>query len=439
MKKIITVLLVTLNVLVYAQETYTIQGHFPNFPNSNYELKGYKGLQQITIATAKSKEDGKFTLSYPETYVGNAQLYMNGAYQNLFLLNKENIHIFWEDLTKREDMQLTGSKEYDAFLKGMKTFQDSEAKVAGLHYLLPLYKTDTIKQLHFAKELDTVAYAFPSYIKALADSLYVRQYLLAKGLIEQMPNSVKSYTWRAPAHVPEFMAIDFKVLKHSGLYKDLIEGYTSLVERFPLEEVNPLLVEAINKVLTELKEEPSIQQNIAQQWFTLLESKSLFAAAEHLALAMLNQEGTVLDAKSLSLFKKYEALAVGYTAPDIQLTKRKKLSHIKNNSLLVFGSSECGPCAEAKKQLLDYYPKWQAKGNIEVVYISIDTDKALYQETFGNTPWQTYCDFKGWDTQAAKDYFVNATPTYVLLDKDLKILVHPKTVAHANFFIMNKL
>ena len=207
--------------------------------------------------------------------------YMNGAYQNLFLLNKENIHIFWEDLTKREGMQITGSAEYDAFLKGMKTFQDSEAKLGGLNYLLPLYKTDSIKQLLFAKELDTVTNAFPAYIKALSDSLYVRQFLLAKGLIEQMPKTVETYKWRAPAHVAEFMAIDFKALKHAGLYKDLIEGYTNLAARFPLVEVNLLLTEAINKVVTELKDQSSTLQEISLQWCTLLESKSLFDAAAH--------------------------------------------------------------------------------------------------------------------------------------------------------------
>ena len=41
----------------------TIQGHFPNFPNSTYELKGYEGMQQKILSTATSKDDGKFTLT----------------------------------------------------------------------------------------------------------------------------------------------------------------------------------------------------------------------------------------------------------------------------------------------------------------------------------------------------------------------------------------
>jgi len=74
-----------------------------------------------------------------------------------------------------------------------------------------------------------------------------------------------------------------------------------------------------------------------------------------------------------------------------------------------------------------------------VVYISLDTDQATFNTAFKDVPWPSYCDFKGWNTQAVKDYFVNGTPTYVLLDKDLKILVHPNSIAHANSWVINRL
>jgi hypothetical protein len=43
-----------------------------------------------------------------------------------------------------------------------------------------------------------------------------------------------------------------------------------------------------------------------------------------------------------------------------------------------------------------------------------------------------YCDFKGLETQATIDYFVNATPTYILLDKNRKILEHAASAGHVN-------
>ena len=443
MKNYIIVLLFIVNQ-VFAQETYTIQGHFPKFPNSRYELKGYEGLEQKTLSQSESKEDGKFTLTYPRNYTGVAQLWMNGAYQVLLFLNHEDITLHWEDLTNRDGLE-TNSQEYQAFLGGMKTFQDSEAKLAGLNYLVPLYAQDSIKQHWLAHELDTVAYSFPKYIKSLPEQRFVRQYLLARGLIEQMPKTVETYKWRAPAHIAEFMAVDVKALEHSGLYKELLQGYTNLVERFPLEEVYEILNPAIDKVITELKDEPTLQQEIAQNWFTLLEQKSLFKAAEHLALKMLNDQSCQLNEKSINLFEQYRKMAVGKTAPNIvfenieQRTKSKDLKSLPNKyKLVVFGASWCPNCQTDLPKLKEKYETLKQQYDVEMVYISIDTDKTAFESKYKEAPFITYCDAKGWETQAAKDYHVFATPSYFLLDKDLKILEKIQSVEHLESWIKGK-
>ncbi len=425
----------------YAQGTFTIQGHFPNFPNSNFELKGYEGLQEKILLKTSSNQEGKFTLTYPADYVGVAQLYMNGAYANLLFLNKENYSIFWEDLTKRDDIQVTGSAEYDAFLTGMKTFQEAEGKLAGWHYLLPLYKSDSTKQKAIVNDLEYTNNLFPNYVKSLPAKLWVRQYLLTKGLIEQMPNSVKTYTWRAPQHVTEFMAIDIKALKHAGLIKDAIEGYTYLVERFPLEEVYPLLEEAIDKVVLELKEEPAIQQQVAQHWFTFLESHSLFKAAEHLALKMLNQDNCMLDAQIKDRFEQYRALAIGKIAPNIefnsQKSKVKSLYDIKSNyKLVVFGASWCPNCKTDYTKWQEKYVELKKGYDIEIVYVSIDTDKKVFEDYYKEAPFITFCDTKGWETQAAKDYHVFATPTYILLNKNNTIVAKIQTPEHLEAWLL---
>jgi len=428
MKNYIIVLLFIVNQ-VFAQETYTIQGHFPKFPNSRYELKGYEGLEQKTLSQSESKEDGKFTLTYPRNYTGVAQLWMNGAYQVLLFLNHEDITLHWEDLTNRDGLE-TNSQEYQAFLGGMKTFQDSEAKLAGLNYLVPLYAQDSIKQHWLAHELDTVAYSFPKYIKSLPEQRFVRQYLLARGLIEQMPKTVETYKWRAPAHIAEFMAVDVKALEHSGLYKELLQGYTNLVERFPtIEETNTILNTAIDKVIGDLKDNPTLQEEVGQMWFTYLESHSLSRPAEHLATLMLKDNHS-LNEKSINLFEQYRKMAVGKTAPDIELND-KKLSQVKNKyKLVVFGASWCPNCQADYPKLKEKYESLKKKYDLEMVYISIDTDKSAFENYYKDAPFITYCDTKGWNTQAAKDYHVFATPTYILLDKELKILSKIQSPEH---------
>ena len=436
MKNVVFIFLL-LTQYASAQETYTINGHFPNFPNSRYELKGYEGMQQKTLSTATNKEDGKFTLTYPKDYKGVAQLWMNGAYQVLLFLNKEDITLHWEDLTNRDNLQ-ANSTEYEAFIGGMKAFQDSEAKLAGLHYLVPLYAQDSLKQQFFINELDSVANAFPKYVKSLPEQRFVRQYLLARGLIEQMPKTVETYKWRAPAHIAEFMAVDVKALEHSGLYKELLQGYTNLVERFPtIEETNTILNTAIDKVIGDLKDNPTLQEEVGQMWFTYLESHSLSRPAEHLATLMLKDNHS-LNEKSINLFEQYRKMAVGKTAPDIELND-KKLSQVKNKyKLVVFGASWCPNCQADYPKLKEKYESLKKKYDLEMVYISIDTDKSAFENYYKDAPFITYCDTKGWNTQAAKDYYVMATPSYYMLDNKQKIVAKTQSVEQLDSFLNKK-
>ena len=45
------------------------------------------------------------------------------------------------------------------------------------------------------------------------------------------------------------------------------------------------------------------------------------------------------------------------------------------------------------------------------------------------------CDYKNWGTQAAKDYYVFATPTMFLLDTDKKIVLRPNSVKQIDAWV----
>ena len=45
------------------------------------------------------------------------------------------------------------------------------------------------------------------------------------------------------------------------------------------------------------------------------------------------------------------------------------------------------------------------------------------------------CDYKKWDTHAALDYYVFATPTMFLLDKNQKIILRPNSVKQIDAWV----
>lgn len=89
---------------------------------------------------------------------------------------------------------------------------------------------------------------------------------------------------------------------------------------------------------------------------------------------------------------------------------------------------------------MGYYDTWhEANVPLEIIYISLDTDENTFRKAYRNAPWPSYCDFKAWNSPAVQDYYVYATPTYLLLDQNRKILLHPRSLAHVNAWIPGKL
>ncbi|MDP2365424.1 MAG: TlpA disulfide reductase family protein, partial [Ignavibacteria bacterium] len=96
---------------------------------------------------------------------------------------------------------------------------------------------------------------------------------------------------------------------------------------------------------------------------------------------------------------------------------------------IIFYASWCPHCQTLLPQIYDYY-KNQKEKKFEVLAISIDssrTDWLNFVKT-NNLNWINVSDLKGWAGQAVLDYYIYATPTMFLVDKNLKLIGIPKTL-----------
>lgn len=123
----------------------------------------------------------------------------------------------------------------------------------------------------------------------------------------------------------------------------------------------------------------------------------------------------------------YLAMKVGNAAPDFELklsenkNAAKSLYHLNSKkTLVVFWSSTCPHCIEEMPKLNEFALNHK---EIQIVAVSLDTDPTLNLESIKQFPNMLHtCDFKGWETEAATNYYIAATPTFILLDGDKKIL-----------------
>ena len=103
-------------------------------------------------------------------------------------------------------------------------------------------------------------------------------------------------------------------------------------------------------------------------------------------------------------------------------------------TLVVFGASWCPKCLEELPKLIQNYVKWRNLG-VEVVYISLDTAQQVFEQSVKSYPFFAYCDYKKWESQVAKDYYVFGTPTFYLLDAKRKILMRPNSISQVDAWV----
>ena len=98
-----------------------------------------------------------------------------------------------------------------------------------------------------------------------------------------------------------------------------------------------------------------------------------------------------------------------------------------DKTLILFYSSSCPHC----QTLIAYLAELSKNMNtLKVFAISLDTSRSDWTSFIrnNNLNWINVNDLKGWSGSAASDYFIYATPTMFLVDKDKKILAKPVTV-----------
>lgn len=437
-------------LVAYQLQAQTITGVFKNLKNTEIVLKGYDGFLQKELATTTTDSLGSFTLHYPKKYSGAAMLQPKGVNGLIVLLNNENYSMQWDNLQDFNTLQFTNSPENEAFAQVIALAQETEPKLSGLKYLLGQYQNQSNEQAWIAQEIARQESKFPSFLQTLPTSSYAAYYLKIRKLISDFPSTANRYIERMPQHEIDFANLNFNddKLWSSGLLTELLDGFYQLMEsHLDIPQVVAHCNTATDAWIKSLASNPTRQQAVAEHCFKLLEKRSLFGAAEHLAKAMLNQTHCQLDQSSIHLFEQYRKMAIGNTAADIVLEnkdgKAKKTTLKSINStfkLVVFGASWCPNCQNDYPTLVNKYKNLKEKFDLEVVYISIDTDKKIADDFYKEAPFTVFCDTKGWNTSAARDYHVFATPTYILMDKNLKIRAKIQSPEHLEAWLeANKL
>lgn len=362
------------------------------------------------------------------------------AYIRIILNNEKEIDFNTSFSRTWEEMNFTKSAENKLFYAYNKTASAVADRTDLLYKLLAKYPADS----KLAKDLNA---------ELIVQNSLARQ--SAANIEKDHPKSMAAVFIKAqePVTIPPGMdtipylrdhlldQLDFNStpLMRSGMLSSGILKYLSLFENkdFTYKEQVENYALALGRIL----QKAAINDTVYGQYRTDLSGRYRYGNYDILGAYISKYYPEKRDAVSLmnssdirSRLNSLNHVSQGVQAPDIQMPtydgKTSGLADIHSDyTLLVFWSTGCFHCTEMLPELKKIYDR-QTGHSLEVLAVSFDTDKTAWQDFIkkGNFSWINYSDLKGWQSDIAKAYDIQGTPTYILLDRGKTVIFKPATL-----------
>jgi len=423
------------------KDRISITGTFTELKNTPLRIKISKGFAEAPIFGDTTDTKGSFTLYYPADYKGIGIIEIYKGAEIPIILNGQALSFTAPNANNFADFNFGDTTQNDAENEALKNYLSTE-----LQWLSAIVQTENYKPADkdyaLAQQIRTKANLdIQQSINALPDTYYLKDYLKLRFKIQGMRVATQVASFDNQKYIEEFKDIDLtgEAVQSCACSEDILTNVYQLVEGQDLDK------KAKTKTLNQITEHIINQVSVDEDQFILagtfiynmFESKNYTDANEHLSLLILEGEGCAVDdTKDVTRrFEQYRKMKVGKTAPDINVNDKQSLYQLNNAyKLVVFWASWCAHCMQEIPQLQKMYADLK-KADAEVIAISLDTDKNEYNKAVQSHQWLSYCDFKRWESPAAKDYYVSTTPALFLLNSNNEIVAKPKSVYEVKRFL----
>lgn len=441
----------------FASATVTAQsisGTFPLLANEEVRLEGFRGFETYTISRTNTDANGTFSLSYIQDDIGMGYLISSDNRSFVVVLSGENIELKGEAFGMPESIKILAGPENLLFDQYASEHPRREQALSAWIYLENIYRMDSLFTVHeipllaILEEKERIRREDQSFLADLDPNSYIHWYLPLRKLLSSVPVVAQFRTEEIPAAIQSFRELDYadQRLYKSGLLGDVIESHVWLIENSgrSLDSVFVELNVSTDILIENLASNPFYFNETAEYLFDLLQERSLFESAEHLALNLLTNNAGLLNSRLINKLEVYRAMKIGSTAPDIVFMEATlnpgrlsatRLSEIESDYILViFAAGWCPHCQDMAPELKSKALTWQRHG-VEIVLVSLDNTPESFNRFASDFSFISTTDYQRWNSPIAKDYHVSGVPTMYLLNRDREILLRPNSVQHMDSWV----
>lgn len=109
-------------------------------------------------------------------------------------------------------------------------------------------------------------------------------------------------------------------------------------------------------------------------------------------------------------------------------------------TIIMFWATHCPHCMRDLPGFVPVYNEYKSKG-LEVIAVALDVNPTKWKTTVEEKGfnWQNVSQFKNYQSPVCKDYKINKTPSWFVLDKNMQIVAKPKGKQEVMKFLRSNL
>jgi len=417
------------------QAQYKISGEMN--PSENYTwaiLYKIEGARQVFVKSEKIT-NGKFSFELPAnaksgSYRVSYKTEGNGFVD--FLFNKENVAFAFNPEKVEETIRFSISNEnklHQEYINIVSTQQYKTDSIQIDYLKNPQAKTASLYKTQLAKITD-----LQNQYLAKAKGKMVYDFIKATNRYNSVviPKDSQEYLKSINGHF--FDTIDFnnQTLYNSTFLVDKITVYVFYMNysEDPIKQ-RVLHDKAVKTVLEKAKNE-TFKKDIIEFLIMQFINASNIDFADYLLNSSYKKLSANIQNTEFTLnYLEKTAVSIDRIAPEISWKENGteyKLSTINeaNNYVLVFWSTGCDHCLREVPQLYTFTKDIE---NLKIIAFAMENDNLEWGKMKQNfTGWHHVLGLKKWENPIARMYQIYATPTYIVLDKNKKIIAKPETL-----------
>jgi len=425
-------------------------------PNNTYNrLMLYKitGVQQAYISNVKSDKD-TFKFEFPtNSESGMYRLFFDIQNSGFFeiIYNNESISVEFDPTNANESAVFTKSKENKTYHTYIQTTNNLQITI------------DSLQVTYFNgfpgdMELDDVGIEKKKligerYSKSVTElkEIQLSYEEMSEGLLaHHFIKSNRKYNSDVILETPEnyyaavvshfFDAVDFGdiALRNSSFFIDKVVEYIFYLNDSEDEETYLTIKQnAINEVAELMGENYDVKSEILSSlMFAFAGQEGIrlvdFIKKEHYEKLPIENQNKQFIEQINEMLK----MAIGSPAPEFNLPYSGKIISLSELEgfeyyIIAFWSTSCSHCLSEIPQLYEF-----SKGleGIKIIAVALEKTRIDFDAMIKDMPnWIHVLGLNKWENEIARNYNINSTPTYFVLDKDKKFIVKPDGIEDLKF------